>query len=90
MGLIAIENVVARCLAHLIRKAIGIAQSINSRTARIGSLILEDLRDFIRAISKSQTRQELDKIIRSLQGVCHLAKKVKHKKLARFGFRNFK
>ncbi len=31
-----------RCLAHLIRKAIGIAESINSRTARIGTLILED------------------------------------------------
>jgi transposase len=70
-----------RCLAHLIRKAIGIAESINSRTARIGSLILEDLRDFIRGISEGKTQPELDKIIYSLQGVCHLGKKVKHKKL---------
>ena len=70
-----------RCLAHLIRKAIGIAESINSRTARIGTLILEDLRDFIHGISQGKTRQELDKIIRSLQGVCYLGKKVKHKKL---------
>ncbi len=70
-----------RCLAHLIRKAIGIAESINSRTARIGTLILEDLRDFIRAISQGKTQTELDRIIRSLQGVCHLGKKVKHKKL---------
>ncbi len=70
-----------RCLAHLIRKAIGIAESINSRTARIGTLILEDLRNFIRAISEGKTRQELDQIIRSLQGVCYLGKKVKHKKL---------
>ncbi len=44
-----------RCLAHLIRKAIGIAESIHSRTARIGNLILEDLRDFIRAISEGKT-----------------------------------
>jgi hypothetical protein len=70
-----------RCLAHLIRKAIGIAESINSRTARIGILILEDLRDFIRGISQGKTQSELEKIIRSLQGVCHLGKKVKHKKL---------
>jgi transposase len=70
-----------RCLAHLIRKAIGIAESINSRTARIGTLILEDLRNFIRAISQGKTQKELEQIIRSLQGVCHLAKKVKHQKL---------
>jgi transposase len=70
-----------RCLAHLIRKAIGIAESINSRTARIGTLILEDLRDFIIAISEGKTQKELDKIIRSLQGVCHLAKTIKHQKL---------
>lgn len=43
-----------RCLAHLIRKAIAISESINSRTARIGTLILEDLRDFIRAISEGK------------------------------------
>jgi transposase len=70
-----------RCLAHLIRKAIGIAQSLNLRTARIGTLILASLRDFMRAISDSQTPQELDKIIRSLQGLCHLASTVKHQKL---------
>ena len=44
-------------------------------------MILEDLRNFIRAISEGKTRQELDQIIRSLQGVCYLGKKVKHKKL---------
>ena len=70
-----------RCLAHLIRKAIGIAESVNSRTARIGQLILTDLKDFIRAISQGKTRRELDKIIRSLRGVCHLGKRVKHEKL---------
>jgi transposase len=70
-----------RCLAHLIRKATGIAESVNSRTARIGSLILFALRDFIRAISEGKTWQELEKIIRSLQGVCPDGKKVKHKKL---------
>ncbi|MEN9521478.1 MAG: hypothetical protein RLZZ381_4066 [Cyanobacteriota bacterium] len=70
-----------RCLAHLIRKAIGIAESVNSRVTRIGTLILEDLRDFIRAISLEKTQKELETIIRSLQGVCHLAKKVKHQKL---------
>ncbi len=70
-----------RCLAHLIRKAIGIAESVNSRTARIGTLILEELKDFIRGISQGKTRQELDKIIRSLKGVCHLGKKVQHIKL---------
>ena len=70
-----------RCLAHLIRKAIAIAESVNSRTARIGTLILEDLRNFIRAIGEGETRAELEKIIRGLQGVCHLAKKVTHQKL---------
>ena len=68
-------------MAHLIRKAIGIAESINSRTARIGSLILEDLRDFIRGISEGKTQKQLEKMIRSLQGVCHLAKTIKHQKL---------
>lgn len=70
-----------RCLAHLIRKAIGITESINSRTARIGTLILEDLKDFIGAIKEGQTEKELERIVRSLQGICHLAKTVKHKKL---------
>ncbi|HEY9768619.1 MAG TPA: transposase [Coleofasciculaceae cyanobacterium] len=70
-----------RCLAHLIRKAIGIAESVNSRTARIGTLILEDLKDFIDAIKKGKTEQELERIVRSLQGVCHLAKTIKHQKL---------
>jgi len=70
-----------RCLAHLIRKAIGIAESINPRTARIGTLILEDLKDFIHAIKSGTNRAELDTIIRSVQGICHIAKKVKHRKL---------
>ncbi|NJL52243.1 MAG: transposase [Hydrococcus sp. SU_1_0] len=70
-----------RCLAHLIRKAIGITESINSRTARIGTLILADLKDFIGAIREGKTEKELERIVRSLQGVCHLAKTVKHKKL---------
>ena len=70
-----------RCLAHLIRKAIGIAESVNSSTARIGQLILTDLKDFIRALSEGKTRRELDKIIRSLRGACYLGKRVKHEKL---------
>ena len=55
-----------RYLAHLIRKAIGIAESLNSRTARIGTLILEDLKDFIRAIREGKNPAELDQIIHSL------------------------
>jgi hypothetical protein len=70
-----------RCLAHLIRKAIGITESINSRIARIGRLILEDLRDFIRGIKEEKNRAELETIIRSLQGICYVGKKVKHRKL---------
>lgn len=71
-----------RCLAHLIRKAIGIAESINARTARIGTLILDNLRDFIHAIKSETNRVELDQIIRSLQGVCHVGKRVvNHEKL---------
>lgn len=61
--------------------AIGISQSINSRTTRIGTLILEDLRDFIGAIREGKNRTELDQIIRSLQGICHVGKKVQHQKL---------
>lgn len=72
-----------RCLAHLIRKAIGVAESINSRTARIGTLILDDLRDFIGAIREGKNRVELDLIIRSLQGICYVGKKVQHQKLKR-------
>ncbi len=44
-------------------------------------MILEDLRDFIRAISEGKTQKHLDAIIRSLQGICHVAKKVNHQKL---------
>jgi transposase len=69
------------CLAHLIRKAIGIAESINPRTARIGTLIFEDLRDFIDAIKSGQKRAKLDQIIRSLEGICHVGKRVKPTKL---------
>jgi len=70
-----------RCLAHLIRKAIGISESINARTARIGTLILDDLRDFIHAIKSGKNRAELDQIIRSLRGICYVGKQVKHTKL---------
>ena len=70
-----------RCLAHLIRKAIGIAESINPRVARIGTLILEDLKDFISAIKAGKMQQELMRAIRSLQGICHVGKRVKHTKL---------
>ena len=49
-----------RCLAHLIRKAIGIAESINSRTARIGTLILEDLKNFISAILGRKNSEGID------------------------------
>ena len=71
-----------RCIAHLIRKAIGIAESINARTARIGRLILDNLRDFIHAIKSGTNRVELDQIIRSLQGVCHVGRRVvNHEKL---------
>ena len=70
-----------RCLAHLIRKAIGIAESINPRISRIGTIILEDLRDFIRAIREGKNRAELETIIRSLRGICYVGKKVKHRKL---------
>lgn len=68
-------------MAHLIRKAIGIAESINPRTARIGTLILEDLKDFITAIREGKNRAELEIIIRSLQGICHVGKRVCHVKL---------
>ena len=71
-----------RCLAHLIRKAIGIAESINARTARIGTLILKNLQSFIHAIKSGTNRVELDQIIRSLHGVCHIGKRVvRHEKL---------
>jgi transposase len=70
-----------RCLAHLIRKAIGITESINSRTSRIGRLILDDLKDFISAIREGKNQAELEIIIRSLRGICYVGKKVKHQKL---------
>ena len=70
-----------RCLAHLIRKAIGIAQSINPRISRIGTLILDNLRNFIHAIKSGKNQMELDRIIRSLQGICYVGKRVKHTKL---------
>jgi IS1 family transposase len=70
-----------RCLAHLIRKAVAITQSVHRRAARIGQLILTSLKDFIDAINQGQSSVELEKIICSLQAVCHLAKKVHHQKL---------
>ena len=71
-----------RCIAHLIRKAIGIAESINARTARIGTLILDNLRDFIHALKSGKNQPELNQIIRSLEGICHIGKRVvRHEKL---------
>lgn len=73
-----------RCLAHLIRKAIKISESIYSRIARIGRLILGNLRDFIHAIKEGKNRAELDQIICSLRGICYVGKnvkKVKYQKL---------
>jgi len=71
-----------RCLAHLIRKAIKIAESINARTARIGTLILNNLQNFIHGIKSGTNRVELDQIILSLHGVCHIGKRVvRHEKL---------
>ena len=41
-----------------------------------------NLRDFIHGIKSGQNRAELDQIIRSLKGVCHIGKRVvKHDKL---------
>ncbi len=71
-----------RCLADLIRKAIGISESINARTARIGTLILNKLQDFIHGMKSGTNRVELDQIIYSLRGVCHIGKRVvSHEKL---------
>ena len=73
-----------RCLAHLIRKAIRISESIYSRIARIGRLILGNLRNFIHAIKEGKNRAELDQIICSLRGICYVGKnanQVRYKKL---------
>lgn len=71
-----------RCLAHLIRKAIKISESMNAGTARTGRLILNNLRQFIHAIKSGTNRVELDQIICSLEGVCHIGKRaVRHDKL---------
>ena len=73
-----------RCLAHLIRKAIRISQSIYSRIARIGRLILGNLRNFIHAIREGKNRAELDQIICSLRGICYVGKnanQVRYQKL---------
>ncbi len=71
-----------RCLAHLIRKAIRISELINDRTVRIGTLILNNLRSFIHGMKSGTNRVELDQIIYSLRGVCHIGKRVvRHEKL---------
>lgn len=71
-----------RCLAHLIRKAIAITGAINQKAAQIGQWILDDLRELIATIAeKSEDNSLIRKLLRSLRRVCHLGKKVDHKKL---------
>ena len=39
------------------------------------------MKDFIHGLNSGQNRAELDQIILSLRGICHLGKRVKHQKL---------
>lgn len=71
-----------RCLAHLIRKAIAVTGAINQKPAQIGQWILDDLRELISTIaSGSEDNHSIRKLLRGLRRVCHLGKKVDHKKL---------
>ena len=78
------------CLAHLMSKAIGIAESINSRTARIGTLILEDLRDFIRAISEGNTQKQERRNYSLASRNLSSSQESKPSKTPSSGLRNFK
>jgi transposase len=75
-----------RCLAHLIRKAIAVTGAINQKAAQIGQWILDDLRELISTIaSGSEDHHYYRKLLRGLRRVCHLGKKVDHKKLQALG-----
>ena len=71
-----------RCLAHLIRKAIGITGVIDQKAAQIGQWILDDLRELIVLIANaSEDNHLLRKRIAGLRRVCHLGRKADHTKL---------
>ncbi len=71
-----------RCLAHLIRKAVGITGAINQKAAQIGQWILDDLRELIATIaSASEDNRLIRKLLAGLRRVCHLGKKADHNKL---------
>ena len=49
-----------RCLAHLIRKARGLAESLDAEAQTFGEKILEYISIFIKAIYQARTGPEVD------------------------------
>jgi IS1 family transposase len=70
-----------RCLAHLIRKALALAQAVDAETRQLAQWLLEEMRELIHALATAGHDDPDDPGTRRLQQVALLATASQHPKL---------
>lgn len=72
-----------RCLAHLIRKAVGISEALDEDTQKKGDKLLKELRSLIKIMSEDdeEGKEKCKQIIESLKLTCVEEKENTHTKL---------
>lgn len=61
-----------RCLAHLIRKGIGLAEGFDYDAARFGAWLVRELRGLIHAVAENAKARSLNPILARLKRACRL------------------
>lgn len=71
-----------RCLAHLIRKAIGLTGAVDKKARKMGDWLLKELRGLIEAMAQGEGgKKECRPILARLKKACNLGSKSDHAKL---------
>ncbi len=72
-----------RCIAHLIRKAVGISEGVDPEAGNIGEWLLKELRRLIKTMADGgeEARVKCNPILARLKRACLIGKKTDHSKL---------
>jgi hypothetical protein len=71
-----------RCLAHLIRKAIGLSEAVDEKARKMGDWYLKELRGLIEAMADGEDRgKKRGPILARLKRACNIGTKSDHAKL---------
>lgn len=72
-----------RCLAHLIRKAIGIKEGIDPTASKIGAWLLKELRRLIKTMAEGgeEARSKCNPVLARLTRACLIGEEIDHPKL---------